>query len=181
MLREHNVLILDEPTNHLDAETVEVLARALDAYEGTVILVSHARTFTNAFAKDIYEVQDGKLRHLMGSFEDYVSALADRATWMDEKDPRRKTETVAAARAAEKEERKRHILLDKQRRREQEALENALKKLDRQKSEILAWYFDNPLDYAPDKATRLHELEEEMAALEKKWLKLEEGREQGSA
>jgi ATP-binding cassette subfamily F protein 3 len=177
ILQERNVLLLDEPTNHLDAETVEVLARALQAYEGTVILVSHARTFTNAFAKDIYEIQDGKLRHFTGSFEEYVNRLVESAAWIDDDAAPRTSKDGKAARAAEKQERKQRALVDKQRRREQESLEKAIAKLDRQKSEILAWYFDNPLDYAPDKATRLHEIEEEMAVLEKKWMKLEEARE----
>jgi ATPase subunit of ABC transporter with duplicated ATPase domains len=45
-----NCLILDEPTNHLDVEAIEELERALAAYDGTVVLVTHDRRFLEAFA-----------------------------------------------------------------------------------------------------------------------------------
>jgi ATPase subunit of ABC transporter with duplicated ATPase domains len=45
-----NCLVLDEPTNHLDVEAIEALERALGAYEGTVLLVTHDRRFLEAFA-----------------------------------------------------------------------------------------------------------------------------------
>ena len=45
-----NCLVLDEPTNHLDVEAIEELERALAAYEGTVLLVTHDRRFLAAFA-----------------------------------------------------------------------------------------------------------------------------------
>ena len=45
-----NCLVLDEPTNHLDVEAIEELERALAAYDGTVLLVTHDRRFLDAFA-----------------------------------------------------------------------------------------------------------------------------------
>lgn len=54
MLEEPNVLILDEPTNHLDVETIEVLANALKAYTGTLLVVSHNRFFFEKFATRIF-------------------------------------------------------------------------------------------------------------------------------
>jgi ATPase subunit of ABC transporter with duplicated ATPase domains len=45
-----NCLVLDEPTNHLDVEAIEELERALVAYEGTVVLVTHDRRFLEEFA-----------------------------------------------------------------------------------------------------------------------------------
>ena len=45
-----NALVLDEPTNHLDLEAIEELERALEGYEGTVVLVTHDRRFLEAFA-----------------------------------------------------------------------------------------------------------------------------------
>ena len=50
LLSRHSVLMLDEPTNHLDVEAIEELERALAAYDGTVLLVTHDRRFLEAFA-----------------------------------------------------------------------------------------------------------------------------------
>jgi ATPase subunit of ABC transporter with duplicated ATPase domains len=45
-----NALVLDEPTNHLDLEAIEELERALEGYEGTIVLVTHDRRFLEAFS-----------------------------------------------------------------------------------------------------------------------------------
>lgn len=64
MMRPANTLLLDEPTNHLDPMSREVLQGALEAFEGTVILVSHDRPFVNAVAKEAYRVEDGKIHEI---------------------------------------------------------------------------------------------------------------------
>ena len=167
ILRAHNVLILDEPTNHLDVETVEVLAGALKQYAGTVVVVSHARTFMNALVDHLYEVRDGSLRHYTGTYEEYVSdltAIADETTHAASED--------APSEASR--ERKERALQSRQLRRAQERLEERMGTIDKEKSGLLAFFFENPTDYAPDKATRLAELNDELAAIEKEWLAVEE-------
>ncbi|NBS41401.1 ABC transporter ATP-binding protein, partial [bacterium] len=166
VLNEHSVLILDEPTNHLDAETVDVLARALKAYAGTVIAVSHARTFMNALCDRIYEVRDGSVRHYTGTYEEYVADLTEIA------DETAHTPAEAEAKEASN-ERKARTLETRALRRSQERLESRIKTFDKEKSEILAFFFENPTDYAPDKATRLSEINDEIAAIEKEWLEIE--------
>lgn len=58
MLREINLLVLDEPTNHLDVEAKEELARAISAFKGTVLLVSHEPEFYSGIVSDIWNVED---------------------------------------------------------------------------------------------------------------------------
>jgi|SRR5690625_3386908 len=60
-LGRYNVLVLDEPTNFLDIYCIEALERFLKGYEGTVLLVSHDRTFVDRVADHIYVVEDQKL------------------------------------------------------------------------------------------------------------------------
>ena len=72
MLEQGNVLILDEPTNHLDLPSKEVLDRALDAYEGTVIMVSHDRYLLNKVPTKIVEMKPGELVVYDGKYDYYL-------------------------------------------------------------------------------------------------------------
>lgn len=60
-LGRYNILILDEPTNFLDVICIEALERFLKAYEGTILLVSHDRTFVDRVADCVYVIEDQKL------------------------------------------------------------------------------------------------------------------------
>ncbi len=72
VLRGCNLLLLDEPLNHLDIEGREHFEEALDAFEGTVIAVSHDRAFLRHFAERVIEVRDGRARVFAGDYEDYM-------------------------------------------------------------------------------------------------------------
>jgi ATPase subunit of ABC transporter with duplicated ATPase domains len=67
-----NVLLLDEPTNHLDFEAIDGLLRALEAYEGTLLLVSHNRWFVSRLCTRIIEVTFDGLREFPGGYEEYL-------------------------------------------------------------------------------------------------------------
>ncbi len=73
-----NFLVLDEPTNHLDLESREALEQALEAFPGTVLLVSHDRALLDAVAHRLLAVEDRKLLSSDGGWADYVQALEDR-------------------------------------------------------------------------------------------------------
>ncbi len=79
-LTKSDILLLDEPTNHLDFETVEAMGEALGKFEGTVFVVSHDRTFVNLLANEIWEVQGGTVKRVLGTYEDYVWQKEQQAT-----------------------------------------------------------------------------------------------------
>ena len=67
-----NFLLLDEPTNHLDIHSVDLLAEALNKYEGSYLLVSHDRYFISKTANKIWEIEDHKIKEFKGSYQEYV-------------------------------------------------------------------------------------------------------------
>ncbi len=69
-----NFLVLDEPTNHLDLESREALEQALEAFPGTVLLVSHDRAVLDAVAHRTIAVENHGLRSTEGGWADYVAA-----------------------------------------------------------------------------------------------------------
>jgi ATP-binding cassette subfamily F protein 3 len=70
-----NVLILDEPTNHLDIQSIEILARALEEFIGTVVFVSHNEYFISRIANRIIEMRPGVFRDFSGTIAQYHSYL----------------------------------------------------------------------------------------------------------
>ncbi len=72
MLSEANFLILDEPTNHLDITSKEILETALNAYEGTVLYVSHDRYFINKTATRILELTQQQFINYIGNYDYYL-------------------------------------------------------------------------------------------------------------
>src|SRR4051812_25472234 len=69
-----NLLLLDEPTNHLDLESREALEAALDAFPGTVLLVSHDRALLDAIADRTLALENRTIRSYDGGWAEYVAA-----------------------------------------------------------------------------------------------------------
>lgn len=96
-VEEPNFLILDEPTNHLDLWACDSLERALLAFDGSLLFVSHDRYFLNRVCDHVLIVEPGRFRVIEGNYESYLDMLRRRRA--EEADApsanRRKVETSA--------------------------------------------------------------------------------------
>lgn len=123
MLSEANFLILDEPTNHLDITSKEILETALNAYEGTVLYVSHDRYFINRTASRILELSHQEFVNYIGNY-DYYLEKRDILTPVSEAAPRADQEAPSAQKLDWKQQKENQALIRKR--------ENDLKKCEDQ-------------------------------------------------
>ncbi len=72
LLQKPDLIMLDEPTNHLDITSKEILESALNAYEGTVLYVSHDRYFINKTASRILELTHQEFVNYIGNYDYYL-------------------------------------------------------------------------------------------------------------
>jgi len=83
LLNPPNFLVLDEPTNHLDLETKEMLVAALANFEGTMLFVSHDRTFLRGLSNRVLELHpddgDHRPKVFLGGYAEYVVATGQEA------------------------------------------------------------------------------------------------------
>jgi ATPase subunit of ABC transporter with duplicated ATPase domains len=73
LLQSPEILLLDEPTNHLDMETMAWLETYLNQYKGSVMIISHDRTFLDNVIGKIYELKNGVIETYFGNYSDYLA------------------------------------------------------------------------------------------------------------
>ena len=78
LVMEPDLLLLDEPTNHLDLESLVWLQSYLSAYSGAILLISHDRSFLNALADRMVEIDQRKLISYRGNYDEYLTQKAAR-------------------------------------------------------------------------------------------------------
>jgi ATP-binding cassette subfamily F protein 3 len=173
-----NLLVLDEPTNHLDVEAREALEEALDAYEGTVLLVSHDRALIDAVATHTASIENRRIVLRHGDYNDYLEAIAEkppapapapRPARKAKEAPRTPTPRAAPAkrRASQRTQR---LIRD---------LESGIAKLEAEQSELEATLADpaNAGDRARlgELGTRYQQVQEELAWTLLEWERVQAG------
>jgi ATP-binding cassette subfamily F protein 3 len=130
LLRPANLLVMDEPTNHLDLAARAALEDFLAACDGTLVFISHDRSFINALATRVVEVRAGRLRSFPGNYDDYLAKLGGpsaTAAPLPGSGDRAPRETPAAARLREARQSEREA---------RKARERAARRLDALEAEI---------------------------------------------
>jgi len=178
LLSKSHVLLLDEPTNHLDFETVEALGRALKSFAGTVVFISHDRTFVNLLATSILEVKKGRILHYPGSYEDYVYHLEQVARGEEEDNdennasassPKTMSKPPVEIQPPKKNEHKAELA---KLRKGMEKAEGRARHFTEERNKILEEMARNPLHFSKERNVRLKELQIQIEAAESEWSSL---------
>ena len=130
MLKPHNLLALDEPTNHMDLISKDILKQALQAYDGTLVIVSHDRDFLDGLVDKIYEFKDGKVKEHLGGVQDFLARKRmENLSELERKAPTTSSDAAAAgAKKTEETAGKQEKLLSYQQMKEIEREKSKLKK-----------------------------------------------------
>ncbi|WP_284446865.1 ABC-F family ATP-binding cassette domain-containing protein [Fluviibacter phosphoraccumulans] len=165
-----NLLLLDEPTNHLDLATREALAMALNEFEGTVMLVSHDRALLRSVCDSFWLVTRGGVSDFDGDLDDYQQFLLDEAKRQREEAAAPKVSAAQAAPKAKPASNRQKGL-----QRDLDKLDQHIQRLQKNKSDQEAALSGTTDASAIAEAGRkLQAIQEELDALEVRWLALAE-------
>jgi ATP-binding cassette subfamily F protein uup len=149
--RPANLLVLDEPTNDLDIDTLELLEQLLQEYSGTVLIVSHDRTFLdNVVTQSIVFEGGGKLTEIVGGYADWQMWKAQQARAAQQPAGAKAPSTAASPRPAAKSS------LSYKEARELEALPGQIQALEAEQGTLAARLADPALYQDPPQAAALH-------------------------
>ena len=124
LLSNFNVLVMDEPTNHLDIKSKNVLKKALQQFEGTLIIVSHDRDFLQGLTDKVYEFKNKNIKEYLGDIDFYLEQRAvANFREMEQQKETLSTPTKAAANAEK---------LSFEQQKQQKAAQNKLNKIENQ-------------------------------------------------
>ncbi len=158
-----NFLLLDEPTNHLDMHSCELLATALNKYEGSYLLVSHDRYFISKTANKIWEIENEQIKEFKGGYDEYVQwkeRMSERSNQSDlpagalakageSKESKKSYKSNGSKESNESEERKNEGAVNKQLKKDIQRqqkifqqLEEKVEALKKRKSELEALLMD---------------------------------------
>ncbi|SPX84634.1 ATP-binding cassette domain-containing protein [Moraxella ovis] len=184
LLKPANVLVLDEPTNDLDMATLELLEEFVAGFDGTILLISHDRTFMDNVVTQTWVFGTDKDGHgvideYVGGYQDYLTQKARSEPTKPKTDKVEKSETIKADKPKSdtpKPEQKRKLSYKEQ--RELESLPNEIAELENEQSKIndkLAdgSLFVSDLALATQYSERLGEIDELLMEKLERWDELE--------
>jgi ATP-binding cassette subfamily F protein uup len=166
-----NLLVLDEPTNDLDAETLELLEDLLLGFTGTMLLVSHDRSFlNNVVTSCIVFDEDKQVREYVGGYDDW---LAQRQKTVKQEKPAAKLEPASAAKSVKKKS-----TLTYQQQLDLKALPLEIERLEQQIAALTekmaaADFYQQDANKIKQVQTQMAELEKSLEAAFDKWAELE--------
>ncbi|MDT8310090.1 MAG: ATP-binding cassette domain-containing protein [Methylophaga sp.] len=153
-----NLLVLDEPTNDLDAETLELLEDLLLGFAGTLLLVSHDRSFlNNVVTSCIVFDDDGEVREYVGGYDDWLNQRQNGGEKTTAKNPA--TTTVQSSKVSKKKS-----TLTYQEQLDLKALPVQIEKLEKQQAALTEKMSES--DFYQQAADRIAEAQQQLAALE---------------
>ncbi|HEY8560056.1 MAG TPA: ABC-F family ATP-binding cassette domain-containing protein [Pyrinomonadaceae bacterium] len=169
-----NVLVLDEPTNHLDIPSREALEDALDAYQGTIITVSHDRFFLDKIATQIFSFEtDGAIEVFDGNYSEFHDWKSRKGEGEKGRKAERESAPPAAAAAedhpkAEDRKPKADHLSKNQRQRIENRILEIEKEIPRAEDEMAKLTFQMSLPEVVSDQTKFQELTSEFHRAEKR-------------
>ena len=166
-LEHNNFLLMDEPTNHLDLEAKEVLEKALQDFDGTLLFVSHDRYFINQLANKIVEIKNGNAQVYEGDYNYYLNEKTKQNAVSASTSANEDTTVIEPEKNKNKLSYQEQKLRDSQKRklqREVENTENKIEKLEKEQKDIQSQMADPEIATNFDK---LGPLQEQLSAVQK--------------
>ncbi len=183
LLSKSKVLLLDEPTNHLDFETVEALGLALQEFNGTVLFISHNRTFVNSIATMIIEVKNGEVRRYPGTYEEYIYNL-EQSIEPEEKNIESVIpvtshstgfkQTGLSENLKTNEEKKQRYEEIKEEKKKLKKIEDDIYEMEKEKTRLLRKQSKDPQKFSLDDYRHLGDIDQEIKNKEEQWLVIQE-------
>ncbi len=177
--RPANILVLDEPTNDLDIDTLELLENLLQDYPGTILLVSHDRSFLDNVVTQVIAAEgEGRWREFIGGYSDWAAWTAEQQKALQSKVAQEKPASKPVVPPSASASGARATKLSYKEQQELNALPAGIEALETEQAALMEKVND-PATYASDPtvaqtmASRLAEIEEELLVLLERWEALE--------
>lgn len=177
MTKPANVIVLDEPTNDLDSETLELLEEQLANFAGTVLLVSHDRTFLNNVVTSTIVFEDGTVNEYVGGYDEWQDAISRRTEKPTPTQNTRKTKSPSNPANQPNKPAKKRLTYNDQRELKQlpgriETLEGTIAEIHEMMGEASYYQTKSATEITTD-ASRLKSVEDELATVYARWETLE--------